>query len=279
LEVEVTPDLNVEAQTRNYSSVTGSLGLVYRASEPLAFTINVGKGWRAPSAFELFVDGVHEGTVQYLIGDRTLKNEQSLNVDLSARYATNRVQTELTFFQNRIANYIFASPTGDVDSASGFQKYLLKQADATLLGIELSLQAQVTEWLILSGGFDYLRGTNDQNEKPLPLTPSNRFKAGAKLTVGSMGSILNPYVSVNVKTISSQKRVEEFETPTAGYTLFDIGAGGEIAIGSSRANVDVSVENLFDKAYRDHLNRFKAYALNPGRNIALKVSVPFVLAQ
>lgn len=279
LEVEETPDLNVEAQTRNYSAVTGTVGLVYRVSEPVAFTVNVGRGWRAPSAFELFVKGVHEGTAQYLIGNRNLNNEQSLNVDISARYATNRIQSELTFYQNKIGNYIFASPTGEVDTASGFQKYLLKQADATLLGAELSLQVQVTDWLILNGGFDYVRATNDQSRKPLPLTPANRTKAGVKLTTVSMGSILNPYVSVNVKAVSSQERVEEFETPTGGYTLFDVGVGGEIAIGSSRANVDLSIENLFDKAYRDHLNRYKAYALNPGRNIALKVSVPFVISK
>jgi len=156
---------------------------------------------------------------------------------------------------------------------------LLKQADATLLGTELSLQAQVTDWLIITCGSDYIRATNDNTHKPLPLIPANRIKAGAKLTTVSIGSILDPYISVNVKAVSSQNRVEEFETPTGGYTLFDVAMGGEIAVDSRRANFDLSIENLFDKAYRDHLNRYKAYALNPGRNIALKVSVPFSIAK
>ncbi len=281
LEVEKThgEEFHVEAQTMNYSALTGNVGLVYRASEPVAFTINVGRGWRAPGAFELFVKGVHHGTVRYEIGDPNLKNEQSLNVDLSARYATNRAHAELTLFQNKIDDYIFASPTGERDTASGFQKYLLKQADATLLGAELDIQAQVTDWLILTGGFDYVRGTNDKTQKPLPLIPANRIKAGAKLTTASMSGILNPYFSFNVKAVSSQERVEEFETRTGGYTLFDIGVGGEIVVGSIRANVDLSAENLLDKAYTDHLNRYKTYALNPGRNIALKVSIPFGIIQ
>jgi len=38
-------------------------------------------------------------------------------------------------------------------------------------------------------------------------------------------------------------------------------------------------ENLFDVAYRNHLSRYKDYALNPGRNVALKVSLPFTLVQ
>ena len=37
---------------------------------------------------------------------------------------------------------------------------------------------------------------------------------------------------------------------------------------------EVSVENLFDKAYFDHLSRYKAYALDPGRNIILRLGVP-----
>lgn len=279
LKVKETPELNVESQTRNYHAATGAVGAVYRVMQPLALTLNVGRGWRAPSAFELFVDGVHEGTVQYLIGDSNLKNEQSLNVDLSLRYATSRVQGEVTFFQNKIGDYIYASPTGQIDSVSGFQIYLLKQADATLWGAEISLDAQVTSWLILTGGLDYIRGTNDETQNPLPLIPANRIKMGARLTTASMGSILNPYFSFNIKSVTSQDRVDEFETPTEGYTLFDAGIGGEIAVGSRRLNLDLSIENLFDRAYRDHLSRYKNYALNSGRNITLKVSVPFTLAR
>lgn len=279
LEVNETPNLGVNAQTRDYNALTGNVGLVYRASDPLSFTINVGRGWRAPSAFELFVDGVHEGTIQYLIGERNLENEQSLNVDLSIRFATNRLQSELIIYQNKISDYIFASPTGEIDTESGFQKYLLKQADATLVGAEWSLQAQASDWLILSGGFDYVRGTNDQTQNPLPYIPAARFKVGTKFTTASLWGIANPYFSANLKAVSSQDRVEEFETSTEGYALIDAGVGGEIALGSGRAYVDLRVENLFDEPYRDHLSRYKAYALNSGRNIGLKISIPFVVAR
>lgn len=279
LDVEQTEELAVESQTANYNAFTGNVGMVWRAAEPLALSFNLGRGWRAPSPFELFVRGVHEGTARYLIGDKTLTNEQSLNLDISFRYATNRILGELTFYHNKIDNYIFASPIGEEDTASHYPIYLLKQADATVLGAELSLQAQVADWLIVTGGFDYIRGTNDKTKKPLPLIPAKRIKAGARLTTDSVGSILNPFISFNVKVVTSQDRVEEFERRTGGYTLFDIGVGGEVAVGSHRANIDLSVENIFNKAYVDHLNRYKEYALNPGRNIALKVSVPFVLAR
>jgi iron complex outermembrane receptor protein len=279
LEVTANEDLGVPAQTRDYHAVTGTVGAVWRAAEPLAFALNVGRGWRSPVAYELFVNGVHEGTVRFDIGDSTLQPETSLNFDLSARFATARVQGEITGFHNRINRFIFASPTGEIDPESGFDNYQLKQADATLVGAELSLQAQAANWLILEGGADFVRGANDQTDQPLPLMPANRIKLGARLTGTAWGKLANPYIAFNSKVMLAQNRIEAYETKTGGYTLFDLGAGVEIPAGAQKVSVDLAVENLFDKAYRDHLNRYKAYALNPGRNVTLKASVPFTVAR
>jgi iron complex outermembrane receptor protein len=279
LEVTANEDLGVEAQARDYHAVTGTVGAVWRAAEPLAFALNVGRGWRSPVAYELFVNGVHEGTVRYDIGDNTLQPEASLNFDLSLRYAAARVQGEITAFHNRINRFIFASPTSEIDPGSGFTKYQLKQADATLLGAELSLQAQAANWLILEGSADFVRGANEQTEQPLPLMPANRFKLGARLTKPAWGKLANPYVSFNTKMVLAQNRIEAYETKTGGYALFDVGIGAEIPLGADQINIDLVVENLFDKAYRDHLSRYKAYALNPGRNIMLKASLPFIVAK
>ena len=278
LEVKANEDLGVEAQTRDYHAMTGTVGAVWRAAEPLAFALNVGRGWRSPVAYELFVNGVHEGTVRYDIGDNTLQPEASLNFDLSARYATARVQGEITGFHNRINSFIFASPTGEIDPESGFTKYQLKQADATLWGAELNLQAQAANWLVLEGGADFVRGANDQTKQPLPLMPANRIKLGARLTGAAWGKLANPYVSFNTKVVLAQNRIEAYETKTGGYALFDIGIGAGIPLGADQINIDLAVDNLFDKAYRDHLSRYKAYALNPGRNITLKASLPFTVA-
>jgi iron complex outermembrane receptor protein len=277
LDVKANEDLGVEAQTRDYNAVTGTVGAVLRASEPLAFALNVGRAWRAPTAYELFVNGVHEGTVRFDIGDNNLKPEASLNLDLSARYVTARVQGEFAAFHNRINRFIFASPTGEFDPESGFAKYQNKQADATLVGAELNLQGQAADWLILNGGVDLVRGTNDETDQPLPLSPANRFKLGARLTKEKWSGLAHPYLALNAKLVKAQNRVEVFETQTAGYTLIDVGIGGEIAAGADKITLDLAVENIFDKAYRDHLSRYKAYALNPGRNITLKASAPFIV--
>jgi outer membrane receptor protein involved in Fe transport len=58
-------------QDITFNAVTGSVGLVYIPVKNVNIFSNVGRGWRPPSEFELFVDGVHEGTGRY---DKGLKH-------------------------------------------------------------------------------------------------------------------------------------------------------------------------------------------------------------
>ena len=73
LTVEDDAELGVTAQRRTYNSVTGNLGALYRVAEPVALVFNLGRGYRAPTAFDLFSNGVHEGTVRFERGDSTLE--------------------------------------------------------------------------------------------------------------------------------------------------------------------------------------------------------------
>lgn len=279
LDVDANSDLGVSEQTRNYTSITGAFGTVWRAAEHLAVAANVGRGWRSPTAFELFANGVHEGTVRFERGDSSLKPEESFNLDLSLRYASARLQGEISVFRNRISRYIFPSPTGVIDSASGLEIFQNRQADATLIGGEFALKAQAADWLVVSTGIDLVRGTNNQTDQPLPFMPANRLKLAVRVIQPSWNNFSNLYFSVGSKLAAEQNRVESNEERTKGYALFEAGLGAEIPIGAQRALLDFAVENLLDKAFRDHLNRYKVYALNPGRNFSLKLSVPFTLAQ
>ena len=37
----------------------------------------------------------------------------------------------------------------------------------------------------------------------------------------------------------------------------------------------LAVQNLFDTSYRDFLDTYKGYALSPGRDVRVSLSVPF----
>ena len=109
----------VQQQTRTYSAVTGALGTVWHLFDPFAVAANLGRGFRNPTPFDLFADGVHEGTGHVEIGNANLKNETSLNTDVSFRYTASRFKSDLGFFRNKIDDFIFSAPTGVTDVTSG----------------------------------------------------------------------------------------------------------------------------------------------------------------
>ncbi|MBM9499087.1 TonB-dependent receptor [Leptospira sp. 201903071] len=274
--------LGVNEQTKNYYATTGSTGLVWRINKSFSSILNYGRGFRAPTPFELFSNGVHEGTGRFEIGRNTLKPEYSNNVDFALRYASSRIQTEISVFQNHIQNFIYAASIAEIDPESGLPKYNYKQGDAVLKGGEFSIQAELTKKLLLSGGIDIVHARNQNDTNPLPKTTPNRARAGLRWTEDSLLGMKNFYFTINGRFYDSQYRVDPKETPSKGYNLTDIGLGFELPYfgdGNSKPTVDLSVQNVFNVSYVDHLSRYKEYALNPGVNAILKVSFPFTLIQ
>ena len=69
------------------------------------------------------------------------------------------------------------------------------------------------------------------------------------------------------------------ETETPSYTLWNISAGADIQSKKGKLlNVNITAQNLFNRAYVNHLNRLKEGGIyNMGRNIVMKISLPFSL--
>lgn len=272
--------LGIAEQTKNYYATTNSTGLVWRIDKSFSTILNYGRGFRAPTPFELFSNGVHEGTGKFEIGKDTLKPEYSNNLDFSIRYASSRIQMEVSVFQNHIQNFIYSSSIAEIDPNSGLPKYRYKQGNAVLKGGEFSIQAELTSRLIFSGGIDIVYARNQNDTNPLPRTTPNRARAGLRWTESSILGLKDFYFSINGRFYDSQYRVDPKETPTKGYNLTDIGLGFELPYlgdGTSQPSVDLSVQNVFNVSYVDHLSRYKDYALNPGLNVVLKISFPFTV--
>lgn len=272
LEVEANGDLGVSAQTRSYDAVTGDIGLLYRVSEPMAVVLNVGRGFRAPSAFDLFANGVHEGTVRFERGDSLLGNEASLNTDLALRVQTSRLAMEVGVFYNRIDDYIFADPTGATDSASGFQIYQTSQGDARLWGFEAAAEWHPTERWHLRGMIDHTRGENRTLAQPLPGVPPMRITLEARVEGSDRGAITDPYLSLSGELHTEQTRRDPDDIATEGYGLAHLGAGATLKLGSRTVELDLQVRNLLDRSYRGFLSRYKGYADEPGRDLRVRVS-------
>ena len=80
--------LRFEALSKNFTGITGSLGVVWNVTDRINLRLNAARGFRAPTVSELSSNGVHEGSIQYEIGNPELKAEKSTQLDLGFDYTS-----------------------------------------------------------------------------------------------------------------------------------------------------------------------------------------------
>lgn len=107
----------------------------------------------------------------------------------------------------------------------------------------------------------------------------------ATATTGIHDCLLCQFITLNyIARQSHCYRADNTETTTLGYALLNLSAGTSLMIKKKKvADLCISADNLFDKAYQNHLSRLK-YAdinhatgrmgvYNQGFNICLKATM------
>tara|TARA_R110002073_G_scaffold8207_1_gene45646 strand:+ start:86133 stop:88376 length:2244 start_codon:yes stop_codon:yes gene_type:complete len=272
-EVDHDGDIHIfEAIDKSYNSFTSSIGYKTRLFDAIVTRINIASGFRAPNLAELTSNGVHHGTNRFEIGNSNLKNEKNLQLDIALEYKTEHVEFFANVFHNNINDYIFISPTGDIEDGNPVFTYI--QDDAKLYGGEFGFHwhPHPLDWLHLESSYEIVIGEQD-NGDALPLIPANVWKNTFRTEFDAGNWLTQGYASITLQSFFEQDRTSNFETPTDEYNLVNLGLGGDVNLGSMKFAASLSVNNLFDTKYINHLSRLKAdNILNTGRNIVASVS-------
>ena len=275
---------------KSFNAVTGSLGAVWHPAEGLDVRLNIARGYRSPSINELCSNGEHEGTFRYEVGTSSLKPEYSLQGDFGIEYTAGWLSLGFSPFASRIDNYIYISPRGDI-SDEGVPVYMFVQGDARLLGGEATIDVHPLKALHLGNSFsmvDSRKVGKKGDERRLPFTPAPRWTSEIMYEFGEVGRALrNAEALLRMECYLAQNHIADGEFKTPSYTVFSITAGTDIIIkGKKRASVSIFAENLFNRAYQNHLSRLRYAGFNemtgrngffdPGRNIGIKMVIPLV---
>ncbi len=274
----------IDAERHHFDVVTGSLGGICSLTDRLSVAANVGRGFRAPTLFELYVAGQHGGVAAFQQGNDALDEETSLNTDLSLRWVSESLRAKATIYRNVIDNYIFLRDTGQ--AMNGLPVLAYDQADAELMGAELSIEKDINAWLTLNAAAETVNGERRDNDDELPLLPADNVRLGATFTPASDGWLRAPRGSVTVRYYAAKDAAPgepfaQFDgapfgtASTDGYFLVDLGAGFSPQIAGQTVHLDAAVHNLLDTDYRGFLDTYKGYALSPGRDIRLTARIPF----
>ena len=308
--------------SRHFNGLTGSIGAVCNINEHVNLRLNVARGFRTPNMSELASNGIHEGSIRYELGSQQLKAEYSLQADLGVDFTSQYVSAQLALFANRIDNYIFTHRVPE-EIEDGYLTYAYTQGDARLLGFEAGIDFHPIHSVHFSNTFSYVDAQlmhASADTKYLPFTPAPKWSSELKWElfhhshstishhhsdyasalshmashvshVASGLSFNNLYVAAGLDCYLKQTHIysaDDTETATPAYALFSLSAGTDLQInGKKVAELYITADNLFNRAYQNHLSRLK-YAdknsmtgrrgvYNMGRNITFKIVVPISL--
>jgi iron complex outermembrane receptor protein len=298
------------AYHHTFSGMSGSIGFSYKFNDHFSMKANLGRGYRAPNVSEISANGVHPGTNIYQIGNLNFKPEFSLQEDIGGTFNSTHVTVSANIFNNDIQNYIYnqkLQTAQGLDSVivPGNETFKFVAARAQLYGGELSvdLHPHPWDWLHFENSLSLVYGVNkgvagerklSDSAKYLPFIPPLHTISELRANIKKAGKLFgNAFIKFQFEIYAAQNRVyllNNTETPTAGYQLFNAGFGTDVLNkkGKPMFNISFFGNNLFDVAYQSGLNRLKYFEdypgnftghdgiYNMGRNFSVKLNVPLI---
>jgi iron complex outermembrane receptor protein len=259
----------------DFNNFSGSFGVVVTPTEATSVALSVARASRNPALEELYFHGPHPGNNAVENGNPDLESEHALGFDASLRWRNPIASGEVTFFVNKINNFIFRRFTGDVEEDLPVTEF--DQADGRMAGMESHLDVRVGPIVWLEGGLDYVRGDLTSLDLPMPRIPPFRGLAGLHLRKNAFEAGIDGTFTAKQDRVYAQ----EFsgttigETPTDGYNLAKIFATYSFGSGTIVNTITARLDNATNALYHNHLNYLKDLAPEMGRNFAVVYSVKF----
>jgi len=272
-----------ETPEYSFSNYTGNVGFTYKLNRKISLQSNVGKAWRAPSIYELNVDGIHSSTSTYEIGNHNLLPENALNSTASIQFKSDRFDLEIGGYYNYIANYIYLRPSLEyaVTYEGTFRIFRFVQTDAVFKGVDIQWNYRLNNHLSFESKTGLIWANDLEKDDYLTLITPNRFDNRLKYDFDRLGKINHPFIKIGFTAIPEQKRFPvngDFIPPPKGYVLLNAAIGMQ-AGKKNPIVISITAENLLNQRYRDYLNFFRYFADEPGRNILLRIHIPFTIIQ
>ena len=200
--------LRLDDYSEYNSVISPRLGLMYKFRENWKFRTSWGKGFRAPSFMEKYIDWNHVQFNYTVIGNPNLQPEQSEGVTFGFEYVKpSNYQMSLMFYQTKFQNLV-----EDFTIKPGLLSYQNIEK-ATFSGLELMGKWKFSDQINTKWGINWVNN-RDGNNKIIPNT--------IPLSITSTANYNHPkkffYLSINTKWIASY-RPQEYD-PLKGLYIF-----------------------------------------------------------
>ncbi len=241
-----------QSETHLSAAVSSSFEL----GEHWTLNAGIGRAVRTATVLERYSDRFPATKFQLaaeFMGNPDLDPEKSLQLDLGLRGAVGDLFVEIEGFYRVLDDYITVTPDPTLPkrlplSPPTVFRYV-NGDEATFYGAEIQLRQSLRQGLSWHASASYVRAEDEALDEPvLGISPLHGV-AGLRYTSTSQ----RVWVEGTVRWSDRQDRVatSRFEQETPGYAVYDLAASLEV---HPRIGLRLTVENLTDKSYAEHLN-------------------------
>jgi len=285
--VEVKPQLSQVNTLSNitFTPISWAGGVDWALNDNQQLLVNLSHSQRALSASELFAFGEHLGTQSFDVGAyfnmnieggkatgspttqfNKLETEDANTLDIGWRYSSDDFVFASSLFYSKVNNFSYQARV--LAEGGDLPIYQYRQADAQLHGGELQFSYFINDNLTFSSFIDYSHVELTSGED-LPRIPPLRISNTLNWEHQDW------HYNIGVTSYAKQNKVGQFEPPTKGYTLVDLGVYKHQNVGFGQLKYFLKVNNLFDQEARVHSSFIKDKAPLPGASVKMGVRWSF----
>ncbi|SFN97385.1 TonB-dependent copper receptor [Xenorhabdus japonica] len=205
---------------------------------PLMFYVGVGYTERFPDYWEIFSGKAGENVFT------DVKPEKTTQLDIGAQYNGNQLKGWVSAYVGKVNDFILFN-YGKKDPAHNI--------NATIMGGETGLTYEFNEHWKTDASLAYSWAQNTTTHRPLPQIPPLEARFGLTWEYGDWTS------NGLLRLVNSQHRVainegnvvgQDFDS-SKGFAILSVNAAYKV---TKNVQVSAGVDNIFNKAYSEHLN-------------------------
>ena len=156
--LSVTPAIRYEHNSQFGDNVTPKLGAVYAFDGNTRLKVNYGKGYKAPSISELYLNMFHTTPIGVLniVGNPNLQPETSTSFDVAVEAERGRTFGKASYYHTRVSNLIDSHKVeSNVPGVSQRHQYY-NVGKAKIQGVELSVGHKLSDRITVKGTYNYI---------------------------------------------------------------------------------------------------------------------------
>jgi iron complex outermembrane recepter protein len=276
----------------SFNNLSANIGIQQKLTKELRILLNASTAWRAPQVNELYANGLHHGAARIEKGNPNLSPERSNNLSANLIFNNSKWDIDAGAYLKEIDGFIYLEPTfpPELTIRGAFPSFRYNQTNARLHGFDMSAAYNVDAHWNTSVKASILRAWNKEVKDWLIQMPADRYEAQLMYNFSNFKKLNETYISINTVYVLRQKRVpatgnielpgstikqSDYLAPPPAYFLLNAEAGTKLKMKHNNWNLILAVTNLTNLAYRDYMNAFRYFSDEMGRNISLRLKIPF----